>query len=168
MGSDATIEGMQVGKGGSVEVEAEGEWWDAEVIKIKNGQIKIHYVGGLSQDDEWIPIASSRVRLPRSTEAAKEGLPKKRGRSSQQESAEPVPVPHKLPFKLHTMKTHDKAKKKQSRGLKKIIESEGFDKMSLEVATYSSIEAPPSILPSKKYCDLTGLGARYTDPQTKL
>ena len=31
-----------------------------------------------------------------------------------------------------------------------------------------SIEAPPSSYPPKKYCDLTGLPAKYTDPVTKL
>jgi len=28
--------------------------------------------------------------------------------------------------------------------------------------------APPSLLPNKKYCDITGLHASYTDPRTKL
>ena len=28
--------------------------------------------------------------------------------------------------------------------------------------------APPSLLPLKKYCDITGLHANYTDPRTKL
>ena len=28
--------------------------------------------------------------------------------------------------------------------------------------------APPSLLPIKKYCDITGLHANYTDPRTKL
>lgn len=28
--------------------------------------------------------------------------------------------------------------------------------------------APPSLLPAKKYCDITGLPASYTDPRTKL
>lgn len=28
--------------------------------------------------------------------------------------------------------------------------------------------APPSLLPAKKYCDITGLPAAYTDPRTKL
>eukprot|EP00741_Cyanophora_paradoxa_P008008 tig00001234_g7747.t1 len=36
------------------------------------------------------------------------------------------------------------------------------------VPTYVNIEAPPSAYPPKKYCDLTGLPARYTDPKTKL
>ncbi|XP_064647935.1 INO80 complex subunit C-like [Lineus longissimus] len=33
---------------------------------------------------------------------------------------------------------------------------------------YGSIEAPPSFKPAKKYSDITGLPAKYTDPQTKL
>jgi len=39
---------------------------------------------------------------------------------------------------------------------------------SKEVPTYLSIEAPPSLLPQKRYCDVTGLEAPYTDPQSKL
>ncbi|KAJ3729146.1 YL1 nuclear protein C-terminal domain-containing protein [Lentinula guzmanii] len=31
-----------------------------------------------------------------------------------------------------------------------------------------SIEAPPSVLPQKHYCDITGLEAPYTDPVTGL
>ncbi|KAJ7026100.1 hypothetical protein C8F04DRAFT_120698 [Mycena alexandri] len=37
-----------------------------------------------------------------------------------------------------------------------------------EILTYTSIEAPPSLLPQKHYCDITGLEAPYTDPATKL
>ncbi len=33
---------------------------------------------------------------------------------------------------------------------------------------YWSIDAPPSFSPAKKYSDLSGLPAKYTDPQTKL
>jgi len=33
---------------------------------------------------------------------------------------------------------------------------------------WSDIDAPPSLLPQKKYCDITGLEGRYTDPKTKL
>lgn len=32
----------------------------------------------------------------------------------------------------------------------------------------SSINAPPSFRPAKKYSDISGLPANYTDPQTKL
>ncbi|KAI8800417.1 ino eighty subunit 6, partial [Cladochytrium replicatum] len=31
-----------------------------------------------------------------------------------------------------------------------------------------SIEAPPSVLPSKRYCDITGLVAPYVDPKSGL
>ncbi|KAF2725049.1 hypothetical protein K431DRAFT_216839 [Polychaeton citri CBS 116435] len=34
--------------------------------------------------------------------------------------------------------------------------------------TYSSIAAGPSIKPKKKYCDITGLPAKYKDPKTGL
>ncbi|RKP22423.1 hypothetical protein SYNPS1DRAFT_20087, partial [Syncephalis pseudoplumigaleata] len=30
------------------------------------------------------------------------------------------------------------------------------------------IAAPPSIMPRKKYCDITGLEAKYTEPKTNL
>ncbi|WFD49795.1 chromatin-remodeling complex subunit ies6 [Malassezia furfur] len=36
------------------------------------------------------------------------------------------------------------------------------------VPTYTSVEAPPSLLPAKRYCDITGLQAPYTDPKTRL
>jgi hypothetical protein len=32
----------------------------------------------------------------------------------------------------------------------------------------STISAPPSLLPAKKYCDVTALAAKYTDPKSKL
>ena len=34
--------------------------------------------------------------------------------------------------------------------------------------TYTSIAAAPSLKPKKKYCDITGLPARYRDPKTGL
>ncbi|GMK55577.1 hypothetical protein CspeluHIS016_0206330 [Cutaneotrichosporon spelunceum] len=37
-----------------------------------------------------------------------------------------------------------------------------------EVITYHTPSAPPSLFPAKKYCDITGLHAAYTDPRTKL
>ncbi|CAD8080392.1 unnamed protein product [Paramecium primaurelia] len=33
---------------------------------------------------------------------------------------------------------------------------------------YLSIEAPPSLKPAKKYCDITGFEAKYKDPITQL
>jgi len=34
--------------------------------------------------------------------------------------------------------------------------------------SYMIIEAPPSVIPPKKYCDITGLEAPYLDPKTQL
>ena len=36
------------------------------------------------------------------------------------------------------------------------------------VAAVVSIQAPPSLYPPKKFCDLTGQVAKYTDPKTRL
>ncbi|GAA5961435.1 hypothetical protein JCM21900_004008 [Sporobolomyces salmonicolor] len=37
-----------------------------------------------------------------------------------------------------------------------------------EVVSYASVEAPPSLMPQKKYCDVTGLEAKYVDPKSTL
>ncbi|RPD65178.1 hypothetical protein L226DRAFT_249506 [Lentinus tigrinus ALCF2SS1-7] len=37
-----------------------------------------------------------------------------------------------------------------------------------DLPTYASIEAPPSVLPQRRYCDITGLEGPYTDPATGL
>ncbi|KAG5635329.1 hypothetical protein H0H81_011703 [Sphagnurus paluster] len=42
------------------------------------------------------------------------------------------------------------------------------DEADEEIPSYTSIEAPPSLMPPKHYCDITGLEAPYTDPATGL
>ncbi|GAA5874317.1 hypothetical protein JCM8547_007561 [Rhodosporidiobolus lusitaniae] len=37
-----------------------------------------------------------------------------------------------------------------------------------DVVSYASVEAPPSLLPQKRYCDVTGLEAKYLDPKSTL
>ncbi|GAA6064041.1 hypothetical protein JCM10212_001467 [Sporobolomyces blumeae] len=37
-----------------------------------------------------------------------------------------------------------------------------------QVVSYASVEAPPSLMPPKKYCDVTGLEAKYVDPKSTL
>jgi len=37
-----------------------------------------------------------------------------------------------------------------------------------DLPSYASIEAPPSFMPQRHYCDITGLEAPYTDPVTGL
>lgn len=40
--------------------------------------------------------------------------------------------------------------------------------LRVEGLQWSDIDAPPSLMPQKKYCDITGLEGKYTDPKTKL
>ncbi|XP_032813358.1 INO80 complex subunit C isoform X2 [Petromyzon marinus] len=54
------------------------------------------------------------------------------------------------------------------KNLKQIIAAERSMNWSPDDATYSNIDAPPSFKPAKKYSDLSGLPASYTDPQSKL
>ncbi|GAA5983722.1 hypothetical protein JCM10908_000395 [Rhodotorula pacifica] len=37
-----------------------------------------------------------------------------------------------------------------------------------EVVSFASVEAPPSLMPQKRYCDITGLEAKYQDPRSTL
>jgi len=59
-------------------------------------------------------------------------------------------------------------KKKPWKTLKQILTLEQSYSWPDSAVTYSSLEAPPSFRPAKKYSDITGLEALYTDPQTKL
>ncbi|CAK7563434.1 MAG: chromatin-remodeling complex subunit ies6 [Sporothrix epigloea] len=34
--------------------------------------------------------------------------------------------------------------------------------------TYANVESAPSLVPQRRYCDITGLAAPYTDPKTRL
>jgi INO80 complex subunit C len=59
-------------------------------------------------------------------------------------------------------------KGKAARNLKAIFAAEHYDRIAPRQPTFVNIDAPPSMLPAKKYCDITGLPAKYTDPKTKL
>ncbi|KAL3831780.1 hypothetical protein ACJMK2_023487 [Sinanodonta woodiana] len=54
------------------------------------------------------------------------------------------------------------------KNLKQIIAAERALPWKPEDVAYGSIDGPPSFKPSMKYSDLSGLPAKYTDPQTKL
>ena len=129
------------------------------------------FVAYVAHSSPALPVFSGRLRLPKpegAEGAAGEGAApaKKRGRLAAYESVDPVPVPTSLPFKRSTVK--DTSKRRPWKALKKIIEGEAYERLPIDVPTYTGIEAPPSLLPAKKYCDLTGLDAKYTDPKTRL
>ncbi|XP_060601322.1 INO80 complex subunit C-like [Ruditapes philippinarum] len=54
------------------------------------------------------------------------------------------------------------------KNLKQIVAAERALPWQPDDTTYGMIEAPPSFKPAMKYSDISGLPAKYTDPQTKL
>lgn len=54
------------------------------------------------------------------------------------------------------------------KNLKQILAAERTLPWKISDPNYYTIDAPPSLKPQKKYSDISGLPANYTDPQTKL
>ncbi|KAK1173500.1 INO80 complex subunit C [Acipenser oxyrinchus oxyrinchus] len=54
------------------------------------------------------------------------------------------------------------------KNLKQILTAERALPWQLNDPNYYNIDAPPSFKPTKKYSDISGLPANYTDPQSKL
>ena len=59
-------------------------------------------------------------------------------------------------------------KKKTWRGLKQILQADKNTQWNPDLPTYGGIEAPPPLKPVRKYSDVSGLIAKYTDPLTGL
>ncbi|XP_054268933.1 INO80 complex subunit C [Macrosteles quadrilineatus] len=83
-------------------------------------------------------------------------------------SFEDIKEEKKFVFKDSKFQLNKLKKKKTYRTLKQIISQEKSLPWPPDAVTYSSIGAPPSFRPAKKYSDISGLSAKYTDPQTKL
>lgn len=80
-------------------------------------------------------------------------------------------LPSVLPFKRIQMS--EKYPKGLSRGrhwkhLKQIVQAENYHLYPADETNYVNIESPPSMYPAKKYCDISGFVAPYTDPRTKI
>ncbi|XP_031708385.1 INO80 complex subunit C isoform X2 [Anarrhichthys ocellatus] len=80
------------------------------------------------------------------------------------------PPPFKDPTFMHSGIGGAAAGKKNRtwKNLKQILALERTLPWTLNDPNYYSIDAPPSLKPAKKYSDISGLPANYTDPQTKL
>merc|ERR1712071_375922 len=76
--------------------------------------------------------------------------------------------PKVFPFKNVSYDAKKLTKKRISKGLKQILALERSLPWSEDAVLYTHIEAPPSFKPAKKYSDLSGAVAKYTDPQTQL
>ncbi|XP_058076815.1 protein EIN6 ENHANCER isoform X2 [Magnolia sinica] len=80
-------------------------------------------------------------------------------------------LPPVLTFKRIQMS--DKYPKGHARGrhwkhLKQILQAENYQNYPTYEPNYVNIESPPSMYPSKKFCDITGFEAPYIDPRTSL
>ncbi|XP_060623230.2 INO80 complex subunit C [Anolis sagrei] len=80
------------------------------------------------------------------------------------------PLPFKVPSFTHSGIGGAAAGKKNRtwKNLKQILASERTLPWQVDDPNYFSIDAPPSFKPHKKYSDISGLPANYTDPQSKL
>ncbi|TMS11095.1 INO80 complex subunit C [Larimichthys crocea] len=80
------------------------------------------------------------------------------------------PPPFKDPTFMHSGIGGAAAGKKNRtwKNLKQILALERTLPWKLNDPNYYNIDAPPSLKPTKKYSDISGLPANYTDPQTKL
>ncbi|KAJ1787267.1 Co-chaperone [Coemansia sp. RSA 2167] len=66
-------------------------------------------------------------------------------------------------------KNTEYANSRRWKNLKQVVAQEQADSdWPVDFPAYWAIDAPPSLLPQKKYCDITGLPALYTDPKTNI
>ncbi|XP_057318136.1 INO80 complex subunit C [Microplitis mediator] len=84
------------------------------------------------------------------------------------EVKKPMPVFKNPEFQQKFRPMSVSGKKRTWRSLKQVLTQEKSLPWPAGFVHYSSINAPPSFRPAKKYSDISGLQARYTDPQTKL
>lgn len=80
------------------------------------------------------------------------------------------PLPFKDPKFVHSGIGGAAAGKKNRtwKNLKQILAAERALPWKISDPSYYNIDSPPSMKPPKKYSDISGLPANYTDPQTKL
>ncbi|XP_011413075.3 INO80 complex subunit C-like isoform X2 [Crassostrea angulata] len=84
------------------------------------------------------------------------------------ETQDKIPI-FKNPTFVHSTKGNAGSKKTRVwKNLKQIVAAEKLLPWKPDDVTYGSIDAPPSFKPAKKYSDISGLPAYYTDPETKL
>ncbi|KAF4517440.1 hypothetical protein B566_EDAN005049, partial [Ephemera danica] len=72
------------------------------------------------------------------------------------------------PASLIVVEEELREEKRPKKTLKQILAQEKSQQWPESSVQYSSIDAPPTFKPAKKYSDVLGLQAKYTDPQTRL
>ena len=51
-------------QGARLETACDGDWWESVVVSVQNDRVRIHYIGGDEDEDEWISKFSERLRPP--------------------------------------------------------------------------------------------------------
>ncbi|XP_064815514.1 INO80 complex subunit C-like [Oncorhynchus masou masou] len=131
--------------------------------------------GNNSKKKKFQPIANPTQAQVTAVEAVSEG--KAVGVSDAVGPATTEPAAKPLPFKDPifvvsrlggTLGSCSRKKNRTWKNLKQILAVERTLPWKINDPNYYSIDAPPSLKPAKKYSDISGLPANYTDPQTKL
>ncbi|KAJ2007693.1 chromatin-remodeling complex subunit ies6 [Coemansia thaxteri] len=103
---------------------------------------------------------SSAVDTPVHLDAVKEAEPLANFRTSGINNLHTVAKPFKCSSEFMSTR--------RWKNLKQVVAQEQTQDWPVAFPTYWSIDAPPSLIPQKKYCDVTGLPAKYTDPKTNV
>ncbi|XP_071004223.1 INO80 complex subunit C-like [Oncorhynchus clarkii lewisi] len=129
--------------------------------------------GNNSKKKKFQPIANpTQAQVVTAVEAVSEGKAVGVSDAVGPATTEPAakPLPFKDPIFVHSGIGGAAAGKKNRtwKNLKQILAVERTLPWKINDPNYYSIDAPPSLKPAKKYSDISGLPAYYTDPQTKL
>ncbi|GBC06921.1 hypothetical protein RclHR1_07140008 [Rhizophagus clarus] len=179
--ADVTYEAEITDVSSQMELEQEGEEVDStntstqmEVEEPDNDNNSLQMDLDTSIAYEQLPLTTpNTTNLANDSEASTIIItPTPSNTSSSSDTFSPFGNGFPTPINLHLVRKpfknpHYKTPKK-FKTLKQILAAERNLNTPLDVPTYSNIEAPPSIRPQKKYCDITGLEAKYTDPKTRL
>ncbi|XP_060756907.1 INO80 complex subunit C [Neoarius graeffei] len=121
-----------------------------------NKRRKVHSVSGVSHSTQILPVELVDGKLVTTVDVGAEPVSK--------------PLSFKDPNFVHSGIGGAAAGKKNRtwKNLKQILAAERALPWRISDPNYYNIDAPPSLKPPKKYSDISGLPANYTDPQTKL
>jgi len=56
--------------GNLIEVRWDGDWYNASIMQVLPDRIKVHYVDGMAEEDEWIKLGSGRLQSPQESSEA--------------------------------------------------------------------------------------------------
>ena len=59
-----TNEHTYIFQGARLETYYNGDWWESQILRLQDDRVKIHYIGGKRDEDEWLLKSSVRLRPP--------------------------------------------------------------------------------------------------------